>query len=231
MTDLHTHILPAMDDGARDAAQSLAMLSAERAQGVDTVVLTPHFRRSREEADSFLRRRAESYDTLRRAAEQSDKSYPHMLLGAEVEWVPNLTDCDLLPQLCLGESRYLLLELPFYAWSDSMIEQLYHLMQKTGIVPILAHIERYLYSQKRELLREIFRLGVPIQMNAEMLLRWQSKNRALSLLRKGEAQLIASDCHNTTSRPPNLAKALELLLRERDIDTSDYGDDYICSDK
>jgi len=57
LTDLHTHILPGMDDGARNVAMSLAMLEAERAQGVDTVVLTPHFYREREDAERFLQRR------------------------------------------------------------------------------------------------------------------------------------------------------------------------------
>ena len=57
MTDLHTHILPGMDDGAKDAQMSIAMLRAQRDQGVDTVVLSPHFYGDREDVDRFLRRR------------------------------------------------------------------------------------------------------------------------------------------------------------------------------
>ena len=54
MIDLHTHILPGMDDGAKDTATSLQMLRMERDQGVDTVVLTPHYYRHRESAEDFF---------------------------------------------------------------------------------------------------------------------------------------------------------------------------------
>ena len=54
MTDAHTHILPAMDDGAKDLGTSLAMLRASREQGVDTVVLTPHYYPQKESVESFL---------------------------------------------------------------------------------------------------------------------------------------------------------------------------------
>lgn len=227
MTDLHTHILPNIDDGARNADESLAMLAMQKSLGVDTVVLTPHFRRSREEAQHFLQRREEAFSELRAAMARSGGEYPRLLLGAEVEWVPNLTDCELLPRLCLGESKYLLLELPRYAWSDSLIEQLYHLQQKTGITPILAHIERYLRIQKRDRLRDIFELGVPIQMSAEMLLQHSTRHTALSLLRKGCVSLLASDCHGAERRQPNLPTALAVISRKFGGDFSSHGDEYI----
>ena len=69
MTDLHTHILPGIDDGARSVEESLAMLRMERGQGVDTVVLTPHFYRDRENPKRFLRRRKESAAALAQASE------------------------------------------------------------------------------------------------------------------------------------------------------------------
>lgn len=227
MTDLHTHILPGMDDGARNADESLSMLSAQKALGVDTVVLTPHYYRSRENAQHFLQRRAAAFDALNAAMSRTQGEYPRILLGAEVEWVPNLTDCELLPQLCLGESNYLLLELPRYTWSDSLIDQLYHLQQKTGIVPILAHIERYLRIQKRDRLRDIFSLGVPIQMSADMLLHSTTRHTAFSLLRKGCVSVIASDCHGTERRAPNLPPALEVIRRKFGGDFSAHGDEYI----
>ena len=60
MTDLHTHILPGMDDGAVSVETSLEMLRMERDQGVDAVVLTPHFYRDRERPEQFLARRRAS---------------------------------------------------------------------------------------------------------------------------------------------------------------------------
>ena len=69
MTDLHTHILPGMDDGAKTPEESLQMLRMERDQGVDTVVLTPHFYRDRERPEWFLARRRASAEALRQEAE------------------------------------------------------------------------------------------------------------------------------------------------------------------
>ena len=67
MTDLHTHILPGVDDGAKAPEESLEMLRMERDQGVDTVVLTPHFYRDRERPEHFLKRRRAAGEALRDA--------------------------------------------------------------------------------------------------------------------------------------------------------------------
>ena len=66
MTDLHTHILPGMDDGAVTVEDSLAMLELQRSQGVDTVVLTPHFYSNREGISRFLLRRGQALVQLER---------------------------------------------------------------------------------------------------------------------------------------------------------------------
>ena len=96
MTDLHTHILPGMDDGAKTPEESLQMLRMERDQGVDTVVLTPHFYRDREWPERFLARRRASAEALRDALmalpEEEIRNMPRLILGAAVAWVPNLPE-------------------------------------------------------------------------------------------------------------------------------------------
>ncbi|MDO4315099.1 MAG: hypothetical protein Q4C45_04925 [Oscillospiraceae bacterium] len=215
MTDLHTHILPGMDDGAKTVEMSLAMLRMERDQGVDTVVLTPHFYRDRESPEKFLSRRRAAGEALRDALEslpeEERKTLPRLAVGAEVAWMPNLADWPELPRLCLGRSRNLLLELPFSPWSGQMIRQIYDLMGRTGITPVIAHIERYLKIQKAEHIAEVLALGVPVQLSAEPLLHPLRRGRALKLLRGRQVQLLASDCHNTTVRPPNLGPAAEIV--------------------
>ena len=147
MTDLHTHILPGMDDGAKTPEESLQMLRMERDQGVDTVVLTPHFYRDRERPEQFLARRRASAEALRDALmalpEEEIRTMPRLILGAEVAWVPNLPDMPELSRMCMGRSKYLLLELPFSAWSDPLFRQLRELMDRTGVTPVIAHVERY----------------------------------------------------------------------------------------
>lgn len=217
MTDLHTHILPRMDDGAKDVETSLTLLRMEAAQGVDTVVLTPHFYRDREKPSHFLARRAKAAKTLSDALvalpEEERKTLPRLALGAEIAWVPNLAEWPELSQLCLGASRHFLLELPFRPWTDQLINRLYELPGRTGLTPVLAHIERYLKDQKPQHLEAVLALGVPVQVSAEPLLHLTQRGAVLKLLRERRAQLIASDTHDPHSRPPNLGDALAVVRR------------------
>lgn len=208
MTDLHTHILPGMDDGSKSVEMSLEMLRMERDQGVDAVVLTPHFYRDKERPEHFLKRRRAAAETLRdtlmELPEEELRSMPRLYMGAEVAWVPNLIDWPELPRMCMGHSKNLLLELPFAPWSSQMFQQIYELMSRTGITPVIAHIERYLKIQKTEHISELLSLGVPVQVSAEPLLHPMRRGKVLKLLREQKAQFIASDCHDVESRPPNL---------------------------
>ena len=218
MTDLHTHILPGMDDGAQDVETSLALLRMEAAQGVDTVVLTPHFYRDREEPSHFLDRRARAAKTLADALmalpQEERAALPRLALGAEIAWVPNLAEWPELTQLCLGQSRCFLLELPSRPWTEQLIDQLYELHGRTGLTPVLAHIERYLKNQKPKHLEAVLALGVPVQVSAEPLLHLTRRGAVLKLLRERRAQLIASDAHNTGARPPNLGDAMAVVRRK-----------------
>lgn len=218
MTDLRTHILPGMDDGAVSVETSLEMLRMERDQGVDAVVLTPHFYRDRERPEQFLARRRASAERLRDALaalpEAEARAMPRLILGAEVAWVPNLPDMPELPGLCMGRSRNLLLELPFTPWNGQMFRQLYELMGRTGITPVIAHAERYLRYQKPEHIAELVSLGVPVQVSAGPLRRPLRRGKALKLLREQRAQLVASDCHDTVHRPPDLGPGAAVLGRK-----------------
>lgn len=217
MIDLHTHILPGMDDGAKDADMSLKMLQMQQAQGVHTVALTSHFYPGKESSRRFLHRRTEAAKVLAQKilalpkAEQ-DKLSQRLILGAEVAWVPNLAYDENLDQMCLGSSRYMLLELPFEPWNMQMIDQIYHLSARTGITPIIAHLDRYQKLQKKELFEEIFALGVPIQLGTDMLFSFFGKRSVLNLLKDWDAGFIlASDCHSLGSRKPNLKAAMEVV--------------------
>ncbi len=212
MTDLHTHILPGMDDGSRSPEMSLELLRAEAAQGVDTVVLTPHYYRERENSGRFLERRAAAMaqleDAISALPEEERCGLPRLILGAEVAWVPNLVECSHLRELCYGDTEAFLLELPMSPWHDGLFRQLMDLMNTTGLTPVIAHIDRYWHSQKPEQLRELLSLGLPTQLSAEMLLRFTTRGEALKCLRSGKAQLLISDCHDPKNRKPNLRAGL-----------------------
>ncbi|MBP3634633.1 MAG: hypothetical protein J6J43_08695 [Oscillospiraceae bacterium] len=220
MTDLHTHILPGVDDGAKTVQDSLDLLRAQREQGVDRVVLTPHYYPDREPFEVFLQRREQAWQQLNaavRALPQEERSsMPAMVLGAEVAYVPGLEAMADLRRLCIGNTRNLLLELPFFAWSAQMIRQLYAFLEKGGVTPILAHIERYIPCQPRKLFQEILDLGLPVQVGTDMLHGMFSP--AMKLLKQGRGHLIASDCHDLLSRRPNLGDAYELAEKKLGVD-------------
>lgn len=83
MIDFHTHILPGIDDGAKSLEESLSLLKMEQEQGVDTIVLTPHYFHERQSLDAFLQQRNTAYEQLRHAAER-EKISINFHLGAEV---------------------------------------------------------------------------------------------------------------------------------------------------
>lgn len=115
--DLHCHILPGMDDGAQNCEESYRMLQRSRQQGVAGMIATPHYY-PKETVESFLKRRRDSYDQLQRFLDKTHKgdNLPEIQLGAEVAFHTGLAFERDLEKLCLGHSRYLLLEMPFHAW-------------------------------------------------------------------------------------------------------------------
>lgn len=218
MTDIHCHILPGMDDGSASVGMSLEMLRMQAEQGMDAVVLTSHFYRHHEKPERFLSRRASAWEKLRKALdalpEEERSRMPKLFLGAEVAWVPNIEDLMDLSLFCIGRTKNLLLELPFRPWSDNMVTQIYDMMGHTGIMPVIAHIERYEKAQRKELVLAVLSLDVPIQISAETLLHPFSRGRVLRLLRDGQAHLIASDSHNTKERKPNMEPAISVIRKK-----------------
>ena len=218
MTDLHTHILPGMDDGAKTTEDSLMLLRLQRDQGVDTVVLTPHFYRDRERPKTFFQRREEALTRLDEAIEllpeEERRSLPRRIPGAEVAWRPNLSDWEELPRFCIGNTQNLLLELPFAPWNDQMLHQIYDMVGRTGVLPVIAHLERYLKIQRPELIRDVLSLDVPVQISSDCFLHPLTRGTGLKMLKRGQAHLLASDCHNATTRKPNLAMALAVVEKK-----------------
>lgn len=201
MTDLHTHILPGMDDGPKELSAALALLEQEYAQGVRNVALTSHYHCEAEDLQAFLARREASFRAL------SDAAPGDMTLkrGCEVFFSPELLHLD-VSKLCLEGTRYLLLELPILQRPAFLREVLLGLTAR-GIVPLIAHAERYLYVQRDpRLLMEWIDLGARIQVNA-------GSDAALirKLLRWGLVHVMASDAHHVTHRPANLRTGLEML--------------------
>ncbi len=203
MVDIHTHILPRMDDGAKDVETSVAMLNRAEEDGVRTLVLTPHYYGKRSPS-SFLEKRAEAFARLREAYGGGIE----LRLGAEVHFTGlNMPDFEELCSLAIEGTKYILIEFPFTsAWRKSLLESLSDFIYETGYVPIIAHAERYLEIRKRPaIVSELVQMGCLIQVNAQSFLDKRERGLALALLKHGFAHCFGSDAHDTENRVPNLA--------------------------
>ena len=215
MIDWHNHVLPAMDDGSRDVAESITMLGMHASQGVSTVIATPHFYANDESVESFLTRRTRSYETLQN---QLSPDAPAIRLGAEVKYYQGISRLADLKKLRIEGSRLLLLEMPMNTWTESMIRELIDMSGKNGIHIVLAHIERYLNLQSRDVWDRLRDSGILMQSNASFFTGFATKRRAMSLLREGHIHFLGSDCHNVTSRPPQIGKAFEVIQKKLGVD-------------
>lgn len=211
MIDLHTHIMPGMDDGSPDVDVSIALLELQKQQGVNTVALTPHFYRTSEHPDQFLLRRESAWQKLKDQTQQFD--LPELVLGAEVAFVPGMCEWPELEELCYGGTKVLLIELPFVPWNDEIFRQLWNLESRRGIVPMIAHVDRYFHIQKRYVLNQLIDMGFMMQISAHSVIRGFSKHRVLRLLLENQA-LLVSDCHDPLIRTPNIGQALSCIEKK-----------------
>lgn len=214
MLDLHTHILPGVDDGSSSVEMSIAMLEAEAQQGVSCVMATPHFYAHRDWPETFFARREKAWNAL--AAAAVDRSHlPRVLLGAEVSYYNGMSESEVLPEFCLGQSPYLLVEMPMGLWPERTFWELQAIYDRQGITPILAHVERYFpVFGKEQLLQRLETLPVLLQVNAGYILDRKTAASAKNLLQQGRVHLLGSDCHNMEDRPPRLGQAVQQIRQQ-----------------
>lgn len=213
LCDVHGHFLPGMDDGCQTPEEAVQVLKSSYAQGVRKMLATPHYYPV-ESVEDFLKRREESYNTLMEVLD-GETQIPQICLGAEVAYRPGLGYAEGLDKLCIGISRYLLLEMPFERWSRETLRDIRNMCAAGGLMPVIAHVERYLNIVQKEQLHQLLEMDVLVQMNAEYLLHPATRRMGRRMLKAGMVQLLGSDCHNMTSRPPNLGKAAEYLERKK----------------
>ena len=220
MIDFHSHVLPGIDDGSDSVETSLAMLDMWRNQKIDRLCATPHFYAEHNTPRRFLRNRDAAYQELMEAA-RGRKGYPKILLGAEVRFFDGISNVAALPTLCLEGTDLLLLEMPFTRWTDRMLREVAEIRRR-GMIPVAAHIERYLDFNSKSMIRHFMDLDILIQCNAEFFLSKRTSRKALSLLKDRRIHFIGSDAHNLSSRAPNMDEALQLIQKKLGTRTIEY---------
>lgn len=215
MIDFHTHFLPGIDDGAKELSDSLEMLGVMKSSGITTVVATPHYYGDRLSPDEF----ADLRDKKIAEVANADRSGIEIIPAAEV-----LLDRLLLNQskeslkrLCYGGGNTILLELPqingnFEEYADIV----FSLMSYFNLNVVIAHVERYAYFLKNpDSVAYLKEVGCTVQLDADCFFGSFGVRRfALKLIKNGLADVIASDCHNLSSRRPNLAEAYGYVAKK-----------------
>ena len=211
IVDFHSHVLPGIDDGSKDSEMSLKMLRILAKQGVTHVVATPHFYPQHDTPERFLRRRAEAEAVLREAM-AGEPGLPALSIGAEVYYYNGMSDSDAIKDLTIDKNRCILLEMPGMPWTDAMYREMEALYVKRGLLPVVAHVDRYISRFRTHgVFERLEKLPVLVQANAEFFLDRATARMALRMLKKGAIHLLGSDCHNLTDRKPNLGEAVELI--------------------
>ncbi len=188
----------------------MKLLEMMKNDGITDVIATPHFYADSDNLDDFKARTEKAFKELCTAAE--GKNLPRILLGSEVLYYRYIGTSEAIPDFCLNGSRYLLLELADDCISESFFEDMSDLKNKSGIIPIIAHIERYYRAPMfKKLLKFIKNEKIPTQVNASSFFSNTYGKTAEKLIKKGYVNFLATDSHSTDTRPPKMKKALEYI--------------------
>ena len=220
--DFHTHVLPGIDDGSKSVEMSTEMLAESARQGVEVIVTTPHFYADSMGIESFLRQRDEALAKVRPISEQYGI---RLVPGGEVAFFSNMSRAEGLERLCIEGTHYMLLEMPFRPWNSMDLTEVDHIIRR-GIRPIIAHVERFFSFQRdKYIMEDLMEKEVIVQVNAECLIERSTRRLGVKLFKTGYAELLGSDCHNLSSRKPNLAEGRRILEKKVKNDVLDDIDD------
>ena len=218
MIDFHSHILPCVDDGSASVDESVELLRMLYSQGVSHVFATPHFDASCDTPRSFFDKREAAHTKLMDALRTQEQAFPTLLLGAEVMYFSGISGMSELTEFTLGSTNLLLLEMPIGAWSEYAVQELVNLCCSGKFTVLVAHVERYFQYQSASVWRRLLESGILTQANASFFAEPQTRRRALKMLMRGEIQLLGSDCHNLSSRPPRMDEALSVIEKKLGTD-------------
>lgn len=216
MIDLHAHILPGVDDGARSLEESLEMARIAAADGTRVLVATPH---QRHPAGYHVTRPvAEEKLEEVRAAVLAEGIDLEIRLAAEIHFSEGIAGAveegELIPLSSSG--RYFLFELPVTSVPGNIHEVVFSL-QTAGCFPVLAHPERnFEVMRDASVALDLRDRGVLIQITAMSVTGGfgrASEKASRKLLRSGAVDVIASDAHNSRRRAPGLSAAVDRAAR------------------
>ena len=221
MVDIHTHILFHFDDGPKLIEDSLALLRAQVQNGITELVSTSHYYSAHMSLEEFTDRRERRLAALKEAM-QGEQINLRIRQGAEVYIDKLILNLKSLAPLCFEGTTNILLELPHQVPDlDEVLQLVERIMLYYNVTPVIAHVERYdCFLKKIKNLRYLKDMGCVLQADAGCFLEgFRDKRFAFKALNEGYLDVVASDCHDTDKRAPNLAAAYDAILKKTDGDT------------
>lgn len=214
MYDIHSHILPGVDDGPSDIEESVRMACMAEQAGMDGIVCTPHYIEGR--YDYGASHNLALLDSLRRLLVQRGINIK-LFAGNEVFFTYDIINLLERQEIAtINNSRYLLIEMPVYCKPVFMDDIIFKLRLK-GLVPIVAHPERYEWIMNNsENLADLIRKGCLAQLNMSSINGFYGKSvkkASKMLLKEGLIHLLGSDSHSTDSGYRQFAKSMGLLKK------------------
>ncbi len=211
MVDLHTHILPAVDDGAKSWEMAVEMCNMAAADGITHLVATPHsndkFRYDRQAHEAAL---AQLREQVNGTVELSLGCDFHLSFDNILALRKNPAD------FCIGNTKYLLVEFSDFAISRQLLHTLEEFLDQ-GLTPIVTHPERNpLLQAKPDTVVDMAEIGCVIQVTASSFTGFwgaRPQKAAAWLLKKGAVHVLASDAHDPSRRPPILSSGRAEVAR------------------
>ncbi|MBH1939361.1 hypothetical protein I5677_00475 [Mobilitalea sibirica] len=212
--DIHCHILPGVDDGAKDMEETCRMLSIAYNEGLRTIVMTPHYYVGMERIPKD--RLLELKKKVGEAAQLIDKEFK-LFLGNEILYFTDIINALKRGEaLTINDTRYILVE--FLA--ESTFREIWKGLSQcihAGYIPILAHAERYLdLVNKPDFVHELIKLGAYIQINLSSTVRRFSKRTSFchKLIKRGWVHFLGTDSHGADERSPIAKAAIKRLQKK-----------------
>ncbi len=221
MIDIHSHILPGLDDGSKDINMTLEMLKRAEDNKTKKIVATPHYCIGYGEVEYLDVKKVTDY--VRKASKENNINID-IYCGQEVFFTKSIL--DLYEKGIIGtinDSAYMLIELPMQNFEDRTIDTLYELNLK-GINIILAHPERYIpFINEPERINDFIDEGILFQMNSGSVLGTFGKSvkkTAEIFLKNNIYSFIGSDAHNNTNRKTGIQDSISFINKRY----TGYGD-------
>ncbi len=213
--DIHTHILPGVDDGARDTAQALTLLKQAYSQGTRAVILTPHYRgRYRGNVREKLAGKFKELQTALGTECPELGIYLGCEVGYELDISEKIADGSVLS---LNNTQYVLLEFQNTNFRSRILDGVLEVIN-FGYIPIVAHVERYDAIRKSpRLAEELIDLGALLQINADGVLGKDGfgvKRCCHQLLKHNLVHFIATDAHDQETRRPELKTCYQKVRKK-----------------